>query len=84
MDRKSKIVLVVGIILSVAGLVSLASALTGSWQTTPCRVFLTPPAGSSFTGVYMPLGCQATTEDVPTVQVPENVIERLGSVGGGY
>lgn len=81
MDSKSKIVLVIGIILSIAGLVSLVSA---SWGGPDCRVILTPPAGSSYTSVPMPLGCQFTTEEIPTVEVPENVIQRLGSQGGGY
>lgn len=75
MDKKSKIALVVGILLSVAGLVSLVSAgaLTPS-PLLPCSAMFT--AESPSLTVYLPFGC-TVTGDERTILVTKEAIDAL-------
>ncbi|GEM_PF-2728811 len=79
MDRKSKIVLVIGIILSVAGVTSLVSALGPS--PVECRLVLVSTTSSD--RVAMPPDCRPTSlTRLPIVEVPQQVIDVLSNRPG--
>ena len=84
MDRKSKIVLVIGILLSVAGLVSLVGAFDP--DADPCAIALTSEGGGRLDTVYLPTGCSPsgneTVVTIPSIAI--QAIQTRAGAGGGY